>query len=276
MGVVNVTPDSFSDGGEWLDPRRAIAHGRDLIAEGADIVDVGGESTRPGAHPVPEQEELRRVLPVVEALKDSGKRISVDTRKPGVARAAVAAGASIINDVSAQLSPVAAETGAGWIAMHLPADPSVMQDHVHYDDVVREVRDYLVARAEAAARAGVRDVWIDPGLGFGKLDHHNLLLLRHLDVLVATGWPVAVGSSRKGTLGRLSPDAAGRPSPPDDRLEASVATATWAALQGAAVVRVHDVRPTVMALRLLGPSGPPARPSEAGSPLDVTAVGGTR
>ncbi|MBO0731550.1 MAG: dihydropteroate synthase [Acidimicrobiaceae bacterium] len=254
MGVVNVTPDSFSDGGECFDTVRATARGSAMIAEGADIIDIGGESTRPGAQPVPEPEELRRVVPVLEALaaevSGSGVRLSVDTRKAGVARAAVAAGASIINDVSAQLWPVAAETGAGWIAMHLPADPAVMQDRIHYDDVVREVRDHLVARAEAAAHAGVRDVWIDPGLGFGKHDHHNLLLLRHLDVLVATGWPVAVGSSRKGTLGRLLRDAHGRPAPPGDRLEASVATATWAALQGAALLRVHDVRPTVMALQL--------------------------
>ncbi len=261
MGVLNVTPDSFSDGGLWFDTARAIGHGREMIAEGADIVDVGGESTRPGAHPIPEAEELHRVLPVVEALAGEA-RVSVDTRKPAVARAAVAAGATIINDVSATLWSVAADTGAGWIAMHLRADPSVMQDHIHYDDVVAEVRDYLVTRAERAAAAGVREVWIDPGLGFGKHARHNLLLLRRLDQLVATGWPVAIGASRKSTLGRLTPDAEGRPAPAGDRLEGSVLTAAWAVMHGAALVRVHDVRPTVQAVRLAqGPSG-----ATAGSP----------
>jgi dihydropteroate synthase len=262
MGVLNVTPDSFSDGGQWLDPATAIAHGRQMIAEGASIVDVGGESTRPGAHPVPEGEELRRVLPVIEALAGE-VRVSIDTRKARVARAALAAGATILNDVSATLWAVAADTGAAWVAMHMPADPSVMQQHAHYHDVVTEVRDYLVERAEAGRYAGVREVWIDPGIGFGKTARHNLVLLRHLRELVTTGFPVVIGTSRKSFLGFLAPDADGAPAPPQDRLEGTVATTAWAILQGAEVVRVHDVAPAVQAAYLAdlgvpGAAGPAA------------------
>jgi dihydropteroate synthase len=158
----------------------------------------------------------------------------------------------VINDVSATLWPVAADTDVGWVAMHLPGEPATMQDNVHYHDVVTEVRDHLVARAEQAAAAGVREVWIDPGLGFAKHDSHNLSLLRHLDVLVSTGWPVAVGASRKSMLGRLTPAADGAPAPVDDRLEATIALTTWAITQGAAMVRVHDVTPAVFAVRLAG------------------------
>jgi dihydropteroate synthase len=244
-----VTPDSFSDGGRWCDPVSAIEHGRQMVRDGATIVDVGGESTRPGAGSVAEAEELRRVLPVVEALAGVVE-VSVDTRKPAVARAAVAAGATIINDVSAQLWPIAAETGAAWIAMHMPADPSVMQQHARYDDVVSEVRDYLVERAETAKARGVGQVWIDPGIGFGKLAIHNLLLLRHLDAFVATGFPVAIGTSRKSFLGVLNPQKDGASAPPDDRLEATVATSTWAITRGADIIRVHDVPPAVQAVRL--------------------------
>lgn len=254
MGVLNVTPDSFSDGGRWLDPDAAVAHGREMVAEGADIIDVGGESTRPGALAVSEDEELRRVLPVVEALAGEGLAVSIDTRKASVARAAVAAGASIINDVSSELWSVAAETGAGWVAMHMPADPEVMQRHAHYDDVVAEVRAYLVQRADEATRAGVERVWIDPGIGFGKTAEHNLSLLRHLDELVATGFPVLVGTSRKSFLGRLAPDARGEPAVPSDRLEGTVATTTWAITRGADIVRVHDVRPVSQAVRLAADS----------------------
>jgi dihydropteroate synthase len=246
MGVLNVTPDSFSDGGRWLDPEAAVAHARQMVAQGADVVDVGGESTRPGARPVDEAEELRRVVPVLEALAGS-VRLSIDTRKAGVARAAVAAGATLINDVSADLWPVAAETGVGWVAMHMPADPSVMQAHAHYEDVVTEVRDYLVDRAERARAAGVTDIWIDPGIGFGKTARHNLLLLRHLDQLVATGWPVLVGTSRKTFLGDLAPERDGSRAPTGDRLEATVATTAWALARGARMVRVHDVRPAAEA-----------------------------
>jgi dihydropteroate synthase len=263
MGVLNVTPDSFSDGGLWLDPAAAIAQGLELIAEGADIVDVGGESTRPGAQAVSRDEELRRVLPVVERLA-ADVQVSIDTRKPDVARAAVAAGATVINDVSAELWTVAAETGAGWVAMHMPAEPSVMQRHAHYEDVVSEVRDYLVDRAETARAGGVRDIWIDPGIGFGKTIRHNLLLLRHLDVFVATGWPVLVGTSRKSFLGVLAAATGsaglGGPLPPEDRVEGTVATTTWAIAQGADMVRVHDVRAVFEAAYLatgpLAPVGP--------------------
>jgi dihydropteroate synthase len=259
MGVLNVTPDSFSDGGKWLDHCAAVAHGRRMVADGAHVVDVGGESTRPGARPVAEAEELRRVLPVVEALSGD-VRVSIDTRKPFVARAAVEAGATLINDVSAELWPVAAETGAGWVAMHMPADPSEMQRHAVYTDVVDEVRSYLVTRAEAAREAGVAEVWIDPGIGFGKTADHNLLLLRHLDQLVSTGWPVMVGTSRKSFLGTLAPQPDGTPSPPEDRLEATVATTTWAMAQGVEMVRVHDVRPAAQAAFLAtGPPGPAER-----------------
>jgi dihydropteroate synthase len=256
MGVLNVTPDSFSDGGFWLDPAAALAHGRQMIAEGAAIIDIGGESTRPGAQAVAEKEELRRVLPVVEALAGEAQ-VSIDTRKPAVARAAVAAGATIINDISASLWPIAADLGVGWVAMHTPADPSVMQEHARYTDVVAEVRDYLVGRARSARSAGVADVWIDPGIGFGKTAHHNLLLLRHLHVLVATGFPVLIGTSRKSFLGRLAPDASGGPALPADRLEGTVATTTWAIVQGAEIVRVHDVAPAVQAAALADPASWP-------------------
>lgn len=251
MGVLNVTPDSFSDGGAWFDRGRAVEHGRQLVADGADVIDVGGESTRPGAAPVPVDEELRRVVPVVEALAPHA-RVSVDTRKPAVAEAAIAAGATILNDVSAELWPVAAAHGVGWIAMHMPADPSVMAEHAVYGDVVGEVTAYLTARAEQARAAGVQEVWIDPGIGFAKTAAHNLSLLRHLDRLVATGWPVAVGASRKSFLGRLTARDGVVP-PPSDRLEASVATAAWAVAAGVALVRVHDVAPVAMVARLAAP-----------------------
>jgi dihydropteroate synthase len=242
MGVLNVTPDSFSDGGRWLDAGAAVAHGRRMVDEGADVIDVGGESTRPGAQPVPAEEELRRVLPVIESLAPH-VRVSIDTRKAEVAEAALAAGASLLNDVSATLAPVARTAGAGWVAMHMQGDPRTMQQDPTYDDVVAEVRAFLVERAGAA---GVEEVWIDPGIGFGKTMQHNLALLAHLDALVATGYPVVVGTSRKGFLGRLTGGA-----PAGDRVEASVATAAWALSRGASMVRVHDVAPTVAAASLL-------------------------
>ncbi len=242
MGVLNVTPDSFSDGGRWLDAGAAVAHGLRMVCEGADEIDVGGESTRPGAEPVAADEELRRVLPVVEALAPH-VRVSIDTRKAEVAGAALAAGATLVNDVSASLGPVAKAAGAGWVAMHMQGDPRTMQQAPAYDDVVAEVTAFLVGRAVAA---GVDEVWIDPGIGFGKTMEHNLALLAHLDVLVATGFPVVVGASRKSFLGRLTGNA-----PAEDRVEASVATAAWALARGAGMVRVHDVAPTVAAARLL-------------------------
>lgn len=253
MGVLNVTPDSFSDGGRYLDQGAAVAHGLALVAEGAAVVDVGGESTRPGAEPVDVDEERRRVVPVIEALAPH-VRVSVDTRHAAVAEAALAAGATLVNDVSASLHEVvaAAGRGVGWVAMHMQGDPRTMQEAPRYDDVVSEVRDFLVARATVAASAGVEEVWVDPGIGFGKTDEHNLALLAHLDTLVATGFPVVVGTSRKGFLGRLlassdGTDAVGT----DDRLEGSIATATWAMWQGAGMVRAHDVRATVHAARVV-------------------------
>jgi len=244
MGVLNVTPDSFSDGGRWFSHAAAIQHGLQLVAEGADIVDVGGESTRPGADPVDQAEELRRVIPVVRELAPR-VRVSIDTIKPAVAEAAVAAGATIVNDVSSSLAGVAAAAGVGWIAMHMRGTPRTMQQEASYGDVVAEVRDDLVERAEAARAAGIQEVWIDPGIGFAKTAAHNLSLLRRIGELVATGYPVVVGTSRKSFLGPLSGGTG-----PDDRLEASVATATWAMLHGAAMVRVHDVAPTVAAAQL--------------------------
>ena len=246
MGVLNVTPDSFSDGGRWLDPGAAVARGRAMLAEGADIIDVGGESTRPGADAVDQAEELRRVLPVIEALAGEA-RLSIDTTKPEVAVAALDAGATIVNDVSARLYEVAAGNGAGWIAMHMRGTPRTMQENPTYGDVVAEVRDFLVERASLARQAGVTDVWIDPGIGFGKTGEHNLTLLRHLRELVATGFPVALGVSRKGFLGRLTGGAG-----ENDRLEASLATAVWGMIQGVNIVRVHDVAATVQAVRVVG------------------------
>jgi dihydropteroate synthase len=266
MGVVNVTPDSFSDGGRWFDHDSAVIHGLELAAEGADVIDVGGESTRPGADPVDADEEQRRVLPVIEALAGS-HRVSIDTRHEETARAAVAAGATIINDVSAELYEVAADLGVGWVAMHMQGDPRTMQHEPTYADVVTEVRDHLVARAEAAVAAGVTEVWIDPGFGFGKRLHHNLELLAHLDRFVATGFPVVVGLSRKAFLGRLLaasdvpalPGLVGvgvsddtTPVPTEDRIEASLGGAVWAALHGVQMIRVHEVAPTVHALTLVG------------------------
>ncbi len=252
MGVLNVTPDSFSDGGRFLDPDLAVEHGRQLIVEGADVVDVGGESSRPGAEPVAEAEELRRVVPVVEALAGE-VRLSIDTVKPAVARAAVAAGATLVNDVSATLAPVAAELGAGYVVMHRQGSPATMQRDPHYDDVVAEVAAFLVREAEAARELGIDEVWVDPGIGFGKTIDHNLSLLRHLDEIAASGFPVVVGTSRKGFLGLLvgRSDGAGEPAPVEDRLEASVATATWAMARGARMVRVHDVLPTVQAAKVV-------------------------
>jgi dihydropteroate synthase len=253
MGVLNVTPDSFSDGGRFDAPDAAVARGRQLVADGAEWVDVGGESTRPGATPVETAEELRRVLPVVEALAGEGFRVSVDTRKAEVARAAIAAGATLLNDVSASLGEVAAELGVGWVAMHAQGDPTTMQVEPRYDDVVAEVGDFLEARAEWALANGVPEVWIDPGIGFGKTAAHNLALLAHLDELVATGHPVVVGTSRKAFLGHLlaASDGVEGPVPTDDRLEGSLATATWALACGAAMVRVHDVRAAHHAVRVI-------------------------
>ncbi len=260
MGVVNVTPDSFSDGGRYLDADAAVVRARALRDAGADWIDVGGESTRPGATPVPEAEEVARVVPVVRALAAAGIPTSIDTRTPVVAEAALAAGAGMVNDVTARLAPQAAAAGAAFVAVHMQGEPATMQDAPTYGDVVVEVRDHLVARADAAREAGVTEVWIDPGIGFGKSLDHNLALLANLDVLVATGYPVLVGTSRKGMLGTLAAraDPAGVVPPPADRLEGSLATAVWARLRGAAMVRVHDVAATVRALAAIETEAAPA------------------
>jgi dihydropteroate synthase len=253
MGVLNVTPDSFSDGGRWVDADAAVAHGLALVADGADVVDVGGESSRPGAEPVEEAVEIARVVPVIEVLAHH-VRVSVDTVKPAVARAAAAAGATLLNDITASQHEVAAELGLGWVAMHMQGDPRTMQQAPHYGDVVAEVSGFLAERAAAAIDAGVAEVWIDPGIGFGKTQAHNLSLLRHLDRVVATGHPVLVGTSRKSTIGRILADSddVAEPVPVGDRVEGSIATATWAFAAGVAMVRAHDVRPTVQAALVVG------------------------
>ncbi len=250
MGILNVTPDSFSDGGRFADRERALAHARQMVADGADIIDVGGESTRPGALPVSEAVELERVIPVVEALALEGVRVSVDTVKPAVMRAGIAAGAGMVNDVRALREEgaigVVAEGRAAVCLMHMQGEPRTMQVAPHYADVVAEVRDFLVARARACEAAGIgrNRIVIDPGFGFGKSVAHNLALMRALGELTVTGYPVMVGLSRKATLGAITGRDAG------ERAAASVAAALAAAARGASIVRVHDVRDTVDALKV--------------------------
>jgi dihydropteroate synthase len=253
MGIVNVTPDSFFPASRTLVADEAIARGRAHFSLGADIVDVGGESTRPRAEPVDEDEELRRVIPVVRALAPYGP-VSIDTQKESVARAAVAAGASVLNDVSASLARVAGELGVGYIAMHRQGDASTMQDNPTYADVVAEISDFLARVADEARRAGVAQLWLDPGIGFGKTVEHNVALLAHCDhfVKLAANYDagVVIGTSRKSFLGRMGRDT----SSVDDRLEASLATEAWAMVQGVSMVRVHDVRETVQLRDLLTPT----------------------
>lgn len=248
MGIVNVTPDSFSDGGRWLDADAAIAHGERLRAAGADILDVGGESTRPGAAAVDAAEERRRVVPVVEALAAAGARVSVDTMKADVAAAALDAGATFVNDVAALrdpgMLPLVAERGCDVCLVHMRGEPRTMQEDPRYADVVDEVRAFLAERAQAALDAGVaRDrIVVDPGIGFGKTVDHNLELLDRLDELAALGFPVLIGTSRKSFLGRI----AGRDA--DDRLAGTIATNVLALARGASIFRVHDVAPVRDAL----------------------------
>ena len=248
MGVVNVTPDSFSDGGLYTDLQTAVAHARALIDEGADILDIGGESTRPGAEPVSLEEERRRVMPVLEALAQCGRPISVDTRKPELMQEAIATGASLVNDIDALENPAAlsavARASVAVCLMHKQGDPRTMQENPQYADVVAEVRDYLKSRIEAALRAGIeRDrIIIDPGFGFGKTQEHNIALLRQLPELTGLGVPVLAGLSRKAMLGRIT----GRE--PRDRVYASIAAALFAAERGARILRVHDVTETRDAL----------------------------
>ena len=255
MGIVNVTPDSFSDGGRLCTVAAATAHAMRLLDQGADVVDIGGESTRPGAAPVNAAEEIARVVPVIKAIRAErlGAVISIDTMKPDVARAAVAAGAAIWNDVTAlthapDSAAVAAELGCDVVLMHMQGGPQTMQTDPLYDDVVVEVRDWLAARAQAAMAAGVaRDqIWLDPGIGFGKTAAHNLALTAHLDQLTALGFPVLYAASRKRTIEAVDPTA----TDPTDRLGGSLALALEGARRGAAMVRVHDVRETVQALKI--------------------------
>jgi dihydropteroate synthase len=250
MGIVNVTPDSFSDGGLFLEADAAVEHGRRIAAEGAGILDVGGESTRPGAEPVEADEELRRVLPVVERLAADGLRVSIDTTKASVAAAALDAGATLVNDVSAlrfdpELAGVIAAAGADCCLMHMLGEPRTMQRDPHYDDVVSEVKSFLEERLELAVSEGVEEerIWLDPGIGFGKNVDHNLELLRRLDEIVAIGRPVVIGTSRKTFLGKLTGDR-----PELERLSGTIATNVIALERGASVFRVHDVRPVSDAL----------------------------
>jgi dihydropteroate synthase len=248
MGVLNVTPDSFSDGGRFLAPAAACEQGLRMIAAGAAIIDIGGESTRPGAEPVPLAEELRRVLPVVEGLCGTSAVISVDTSKPEVMRAAARAGAGLINDVRALQEPGALETalasGCAVCLMHMQGEPRSMQHAPHYLDVVKEVKAFLRARAHSCEEAGFarQRIVIDPGFGFGKTQAHNLELLRRLDELSGAEWPLAVGLSRKSLVGRIL----GRRDA--DRLAGSVALAVLAVVRGARIIRAHDVEATVDAL----------------------------
>jgi dihydropteroate synthase len=252
MGVLNVTPDSFSDGGLFLDVDAAVAHAVEMMDEGADVIDVGGASTRPGSQQPSEEEEAARVVPVIEQLAALGRsRISIDTMRWNVALAAVEAGATFINDEGGTTYPLAKIHGVGWAVMHMQGTPSTMQADPHYDDVVAEVRDFLVERADTAKAFGVEEVWIDPGFGFGKSVAHNVELLARLDEFCATGYPVLVGLSRKSTLGALTPNPDGSIPPPSDRLEASIAAAVWAVTKGAGMVRVHDVAATVAAVRIV-------------------------
>jgi dihydropteroate synthase len=249
MGIVNVTPDSFSDGGRWLDPEQAIAHGRELAADGAGILDIGGESTRPGADPVPADEQLRRVLPVFEGLRGVGARLSIDTTKASVADAAIAAGATIVNDVTAlrddpDLAGGCADRRVHVCLMHMLGEPRTMQDDPRYDDVVDDIKAFLLERLERAVAAGIAEdrVWLDPGIGFGKTVDHNLELLGRLDELAAIGRPIVVGTSRKGFIGRIS----GRDI--EGRVPGTIATNVIALANGAGIFRVHDVAAVAQAL----------------------------
>jgi dihydropteroate synthase len=253
MGVVNVTPDSFSDGGLYLDPEAAIAHGRELARDGAAILDVGGESTRPGAEEVAVGEELRRIEPVVAALAGERAAVSIDTSKAAVAETALNAGAEIVNDVTAlrgdpEMAALCADRGATVVLMHMLGTPRTMQDEPRYDDVVDVVKAFLAGRLETATAAGVREerIWLDPGIGFGKTAEHNLELLRRLSELRELGRPLVVGTSRKSFIGRLDGSGAG------ERLGGTIASSLLAAIEGAEVLRVHDVAAIAQAIAVAG------------------------
>jgi len=250
MGVVNVTPDSFSDGGRYLDPAAAIRHGEELVRDGAEILDVGGESTRPGAEPVDQAEELSRVEPVVAGLVGKAT-LSIDTSKAAVAQAAIEVGASIVNDVTAlrgdaDMAALCAERGVGVVLMHMPGNPRTMQDEPIYVDVVDEVKAFLAGRVEAATAAGIDEerIWLDPGIGFGKTLEHNLELLRRLGELRELGRPLVIGTSRKSFIGKVDG------SDVEDRIGGSIASSVFAAVEGADVLRVHDVSEMAQAMRV--------------------------
>jgi dihydropteroate synthase len=271
MGIVNVTPDSFSDGGLYLDCAAAVDHGLALERAGATILDIGGESTRPGANPVPEDEELRRVVPVIEGLQARGSaaQLSIDTSKAAVARAALAAGATLVNDVTAlrgdpDMAHVIAAGGADCCLMHMLGEPRTMQRDPRYGDVVSEVKAFLEERLAVAVAAGVAEerILLDPGIGFGKTTEHNLELLRRLDELVAVGRPIVVGTSRKSFLGKITAR------PVEDRIAATIATNVVAYERGARVFRVHDVAPIHDALAITAATV--RRPWERTTPTSST------
>ena len=253
MGILNATPDSFSDGGKFQTLETAVARGLQMVEEGADIIDIGGESTRPGAKPVQPSEEIARTVPIIRKLREkTNALISIDTRKAEVARAAIAAGADIINDVSALADPgmaaVAAETGAGLVLMHMQGTPENMQNDPRYADAVSTVRNFLEERAAFAVERGIapEQICLDPGIGFGKTDEHNLALLKGIPQLAAAGRPVLVGASRKSFIGRMT----GREKP-DERLAGSLAVVAFAVLRGAHILRVHDVKESCDAASLV-------------------------
>jgi dihydropteroate synthase len=253
MGVLNVTPDSFSDGGLWFEPEAAIRHALEMAEQGAQVIDVGGESTRPGATPVTEDEELRRVIPVIEAITSRVEvPVSIDTRKPSVARRALEAGASIVNDTAGEaqspgMDRVAAEAAAGYVIMHSRGTPATMREMTGYSDVVTDVEAFLAGRAEEAERAGVSHdaIALDPGIGFAKSPDQSLRLLNETKRFVGLGFPILIGTSRKSFIGAVLD------LPEDQRIEGTLASLVWAVSAGVRIVRVHDVEPTARALRLL-------------------------
>ena len=248
MGIVNLTPDSFSDGGQFLSPEDAVAHARQMVEQGAQIIDLGGESTRPGSKPVSEQDELARVLPVIESLLKEDFILSLDTTKPAVALAGLQVGISILNDVSVgtqEMLEHASRFQAGYVVMHTQGSPQTMQDSPKYDDVVEEVRAFFDAKAEDLQALELPRLWIDPGIGFGKTLEHNLALMRELDELIDPRWGILLGSSRKSWIDHLchAPD-------PLDRLGGSLCSALAGVARGAEIIRAHDVRETVQALEV--------------------------